>query len=641
MPKVEAQEFGARLRELRKQFGLTQRALAEKLDVDFSYLSKIESGVAPPPSEKVILRLAEVLNADRDELLTLAGKIPPDIAEALKNREARQLLRSKRTQTIMRTSNKISGSIKMGSQNLVNYGSTLKSSLSLARIAMVVVLVVTVATSLWFASPARAFDVDIDRPASGTLGTTYTFTVNVTIADSELLPIQNVNLNIYKSDDRTNYEASYANLPLGTGSQNHANTGDGPLLVTATATSYWASGYGYGYGYAEWQSTAYRFFSPGGYGYGYGYGNGLTRISYNVQWVPPSNWPPGTDYKIEAVITANGTTFTNKSGTFALQEPATGGTPMGAPPPVTPELGVTSVSDIVDSQGVFIQPATAKSEDSKVVLDIDKGTTGKTEAGTPLKEITMEPMALPPALPSNANFAGLTYDLGPDGATFDPSITITFTYDPADIPEGVNEEDLALAYWDGSDWVVLEGSVVNLDTNTITAPVSHFTAFTILAYNTPAAFTVSGLTISPTEVNIGEKATISITITNTGDLTGDYQAILKINGSVIATKKVTLAGDISQKVTFTTSKDAGGTYTVGLGGLSGTLTVKGLPVIAPTAPPVKPPAPPVKPPVVPVPAPAPPLAPPAITWPLISGIIAGVIVIGLVTWIILRRREIS
>ena len=150
---MEAQEFGARLRELRRQLGLTQRALAEKLDVDFSYLSKIESGAAPPPSEKVILRLAEVLNADRDELLTLAGKIPPDIAEALKNREARQLLRSKRTQTIMRTSNKIIGSIKMGSQNLVNYGSTLKSSLSPARIAIATVLVVTVAVALWSASP--------------------------------------------------------------------------------------------------------------------------------------------------------------------------------------------------------------------------------------------------------------------------------------------------------------------------------------------------------------------------------------------------------------------------------------------------------------------------------------------------------
>ena len=161
---MEVQEFGVRLRELRKQVGMTQRELADKVNVDFSYLSKIESGAAPPPSEHVTSRLAEVLNTDKEELLTLAGKIPPDIAQALKNPEARQLLRSKRARTIMRTSNKISGSIKMNSQNLINFGSILKSSLSFARIAIAVVLVVAVAVSLWFASPARALTVDIAPP---------------------------------------------------------------------------------------------------------------------------------------------------------------------------------------------------------------------------------------------------------------------------------------------------------------------------------------------------------------------------------------------------------------------------------------------------------------------------------------------
>ncbi|TET67120.1 MAG: XRE family transcriptional regulator, partial [Dehalococcoidia bacterium] len=58
---MEVQVFGARLRELRILAGLTQRELAEKIGVDFSYLSKIENGVLPPPSEKVILRLAEAL----------------------------------------------------------------------------------------------------------------------------------------------------------------------------------------------------------------------------------------------------------------------------------------------------------------------------------------------------------------------------------------------------------------------------------------------------------------------------------------------------------------------------------------------------------------------------------------------------
>ncbi|MFC1976932.1 CARDB domain-containing protein [Chloroflexota bacterium] len=76
----EKESFGVRLRELREQAGLSQAQLAGKVGVNFTYLSRIESGAKPPPSEKVILRLAKVLNADKDELLTLAGKMPADIA---------------------------------------------------------------------------------------------------------------------------------------------------------------------------------------------------------------------------------------------------------------------------------------------------------------------------------------------------------------------------------------------------------------------------------------------------------------------------------------------------------------------------------------------------------------------------------
>lgn len=82
----EAHQFGKKLRRLRLQNVLTLRQLAKKTNVDFTYLSKIENGVLPPPSEKVILMLAEVLNADKDELMTLAGRIPSHIAQMLRSR---------------------------------------------------------------------------------------------------------------------------------------------------------------------------------------------------------------------------------------------------------------------------------------------------------------------------------------------------------------------------------------------------------------------------------------------------------------------------------------------------------------------------------------------------------------------------
>lgn len=76
--------FGERLRELRKAKNLSQRALADKVDINFTYLSKVESeklDFAQYPSEELIRKLAKALEADVDELLLLAKKIPPDIRE--------------------------------------------------------------------------------------------------------------------------------------------------------------------------------------------------------------------------------------------------------------------------------------------------------------------------------------------------------------------------------------------------------------------------------------------------------------------------------------------------------------------------------------------------------------------------------
>ena len=100
---MKENEFGRRLRELRKEAGMSQREVAQKVGVDFTYLSKIESGVMSPPSEKVITKLARVLDANRDELITLAGKVPSDLALILKDKEDLQFLRSGKRDKILRS----------------------------------------------------------------------------------------------------------------------------------------------------------------------------------------------------------------------------------------------------------------------------------------------------------------------------------------------------------------------------------------------------------------------------------------------------------------------------------------------------------------------------------------------------------
>lgn len=81
--------FSDRLKELRLAKNLSQRALALEVGVNFTYLSKIENeklGFADYPSEEMICKLALALNADVDELLILADKIPTSIRQRVKER---------------------------------------------------------------------------------------------------------------------------------------------------------------------------------------------------------------------------------------------------------------------------------------------------------------------------------------------------------------------------------------------------------------------------------------------------------------------------------------------------------------------------------------------------------------------------
>ena len=87
-------EFGQRLRDLRKQKNLSQRDLAAQVGIDFTYLSKIEGGRLDPPSEVVIQHIAQVLDADENELINLAGKVPKNLKAMLEESpQAVELLR--------------------------------------------------------------------------------------------------------------------------------------------------------------------------------------------------------------------------------------------------------------------------------------------------------------------------------------------------------------------------------------------------------------------------------------------------------------------------------------------------------------------------------------------------------------------
>ena len=82
--------FGQKLRECRRSAGISQRELAKQIDVDFSYISKIENGRLPPPAADTIVKICQVLGVEPEDLLALTGKIPSKVRESLSGSKAAQ-----------------------------------------------------------------------------------------------------------------------------------------------------------------------------------------------------------------------------------------------------------------------------------------------------------------------------------------------------------------------------------------------------------------------------------------------------------------------------------------------------------------------------------------------------------------------
>jgi len=58
-----------RVKEYRKQKGLTQQKLAEKTGLSFNTITKIEQGIGDSPTLKTLLKLSEALEIGLDELV--------------------------------------------------------------------------------------------------------------------------------------------------------------------------------------------------------------------------------------------------------------------------------------------------------------------------------------------------------------------------------------------------------------------------------------------------------------------------------------------------------------------------------------------------------------------------------------------
>jgi len=273
-----------------------------------------------------------------------------------------------------------------------------------------------------------------------------------------------------------------------------------------------------------------------------------------------------------------------------------------APPPAPPEAPVieanlfgSSYRFPISTSGEVLETITATSADGKLNITIPAGTIAKVD-GQPLSSLTADVDPSPPDPPEGDNIIGLVYDFGPEGATFVPPITVTFTYDPDEVAEG---DELVVMVWDeaAGEWVEVGPGdyTVNTETNTVTLLVGGFSKYAIIARAAPApptptapppapaAFSLSALTVQPAEANPGELVTITVEVANTGGTAGSYTVVLQLNGMKETEKSVTVAAGSSEIVTFSVTREVAGSYSVTVDGLSASFTVA-----APLPPPPSP-----------------------------------------------------
>jgi len=153
-----------------------------------------------------------------------------------------------------------------------------------------------------------------------------------------------------------------------------------------------------------------------------------------------------------------------------------------------------------ESDGDIYKEIEGASQDGNLTITIPRHTTGLVD-GKRLRTLDILIDETPPDPPEDTNIIGLPYNFLPAGATFEPPIIFTWSYDPDNLPEGVDAENLVLAYYIDGEWVELE-CVVDTATNTVTASVSHFTTFALLIAVPRPIPTIMPTPVSPTPAPI-------------------------------------------------------------------------------------------------------------------------------------------
>ena len=98
-------------------------------------------------------------------------------------------------------------------------------------------------------------------------------------------------------------------------------------------------------------------------------------------------------------------------------------------------------------------------------------------SGALFAEVEFTATAVPSSPFSHLIVPGSTYDVGPSGTTFGTLVTLTLSYDPENLPEGVREEELRLHQAVGNNWELALSPSVDTDAHRVSGRVARLGRF--------------------------------------------------------------------------------------------------------------------------------------------------------------------
>jgi trimeric autotransporter adhesin len=298
--------------------------------------------------------------------------------------------------------------------------------------------------------------------------------------------------------------------------------------------------------------------------------NGLTTTATTTTTTITPTTPTTTTTTITPTTpTTTTTTITPTTATTTTSQTVSGGGGGGSTPVAS---GVSVITPYVNAQGVFNQNINIWSDDQNSLVSIPSGTTGLTSSGAPLTQISMIHTNTTPAFQAGAGMVDLAYDITPNGITFNPAVTLTFSV--YNLPASLDPITLQIAYYDTTQntWITVP-TTFNATNFTVSAQISHFTVYAVtygIKVNSSLTTTTTTPVVTTTLIN-------SSPISNTTSIPAATVTISSTTSIPVTTSENTAEDQTTLTVSTNTNLETNTEITPALETL--TMTPKGTKVV--------------------------------------------------------------